>query len=483
MGQVALAVLCLIAGAAAGYAIAYFATRGSVQAEFTAKVSTAESRYAAAEASVAAAKELTATTTTELTAIRQQLSEERTLRTRAETQLAAERKNIAEQQQLLADAQAKLREAFNALAADALSKNNTAFLELANQKLTVIKNETAAEKDAVAQLVQPIQERLGKFDEEIRKLENARTDAYSTLTEQVTSLKTTQEKLQSETANLVKALRDPKARGNWGEMQLRRVVEFAGMTRYCDFEEQVSAATEDGRQKPDLIVKLPGGKRIVVDAKAPLKAYLDALDSTDESARLGFLRDHARMVRDRITELGSKRYWEQFQPTPDFVVMFLPGEAFFSAALEQDPTLVETGMQSGVIVTSPTTLIALLRSVAYGWRQEQITENAQQISDLATDLYERLRAMAEHFEDVGGKLGGAVKAYNSAVNSMESRVFPSARKFPELGMTIKKSIPELTPIDKDPQDLHARDWSRTLSLAALGEDAPAEDATAAKAGE
>ena len=204
---------------------------------------------------------------------------------------------------------------------------------------------------------------------------------------------------------------------------------------------------------------------------------MDALEAPDEATRAKLLGEHARMVKDRIIELGSKKYWEQFQPAPDFVVMFLPGEAFFSAALEQDPTLVETGMQSGVIVTSPTTLIALLRSVAYGWRQEQIAENALEISDLATDLYERLRTMAEHFEEVGNKLGGAVKAYNSAVNSMESRVFPSARKFPELGMSIKKPIPELEPIDKDPQDLHARDWTRTLSLAAS-----AEEATAAKAG-
>lgn len=476
--QWALAALFLFVGAAAGYAIAYFRTRQQMTAEADTKVRAAETRAAAAEASLGTVRESGAATNSELAGLRKQLTEALTAKTAAETELNSERKRLEEQKKTFDEAQGKLREAFQALASDALSHNNKAFLDLANQKLTVIKNETAAEKEAVAQLVQPIQEKLGKFDEEIRKLETARAAAYSTLTEQVSSLKTTQEKLQSETANLVKALRDPKARGNWGEMQLRRVVEFAGMTRYCDFEEQVSTDTDEGRQKPDLIVKLPGGKQIVVDAKTPLKAYLDALDAPDESTRASLLADHARMVRDRISELGSKRYWEQFQPTPDFVVMFLPGETFFSAAVEQDPTLLETGVQQGVIVSSPTTLIALLRAVGYGWRQEQIAENAQEISDLASDLYERLRAMAEHFEDVGAKLGAAVKAYNASVNSMESRVFPCARKFPELGMSIKKAIPELAPVEKDPQDLHARDWTRGLTLAAS-----AEDAAAAKAGE
>lgn len=476
--QWALGVVFLLAGATAGYAIAYFRTREQMRAEAESKLATSETRAAAAEAALATVRQSAAVTGEELAAVRKQWTEAVTAKTAAETELASERKRLEEQKKSFDEAQEQLREAFRALASDALNQNNKAFLDLANQKLTVIKNETAAEKDAVAQLVQPIQEKLGKFDEEIRKLETARAAAYSTLTEQVTSLKTTQEKLQSETANLVKALRDPKARGNWGEMQLRRVVEFAGMTRYCDFEEQVSADSEEGRQKPDLVVKLPGGKQIVVDAKTPLKAYLDALEAPDESTRAKLLADHARMVRDRITELGSKRYWEQFQPTPDFVVMFLPGETFFSAAVEQDPTLLETGVQQGVIVSSPTTLIALLRAVGYGWRQEQIAENAQEISDLASELYERLRAMAEHFEDVGVKLGGAVKAYNASVNSIEGRVFPCARKFPELGMSIKKPIPELAPVEKDPQDLHARDWSRGLSLAAS-----AEDAAAAKAGE
>ena len=288
-----------------------------------------------------------------------------------------------------------------------------------------------------------------------QEIEKTRATAYGTLTEHLRSLSGSQEKLETQTRKLVTALRAPHVRGRWGEIQLRRVVEMANMLPYCDFEEQVNVETADGRLRPDLVVKLPGGKNVVVDAKAPLQAYFDSMETQDEDLRRGHLMQHARQVRDHMNKLSSKTYWAQFQATPEFVVMFLPGETFFSAALESDPSLIEDGVSLRVIFASPTTLIALLRAVAYGWTQEKLEKNAQEISALGKELYERLFSYASHMESVGKSLDRAVDQYNKAVGSLDSRVMVSARRFLELGPAVSNELPEFERVEKVTRKLQA----------------------------
>ncbi len=349
--------------------------------------------------------------------------------------------------------QHKMVESFKALSNDALRQNSESFLQLATARFSTLHSEARGDlqrrQDFFEGIVKPVRETIEKMDTKLHELEKNRVVSESRLGDQVI-------RLQQETASLVRALRQPHVRGKWGEVQLRRVVEMAGMLEYCDFNLQETATNGDERCRPDMIVRLPGGKNVVVDSKAPLHAYLEAHDLVDEGARVLKLKEHARQVRHHIEELSKKSYWDQFKPAPEFVVLFLPGEPFFSAALEQDPTLIERGVEQKVILATPTTLIALLRAVAYGWRQEVLAENAQLISATGKQLYERLTVFYEHLNGIKRGLEQAVKGYNQAVGSFETRILTSARKLNDLGAGTDKEIPSIEPIDTTCREMSER---------------------------
>jgi DNA recombination protein RmuC len=370
-------------------------------------------------------------------------------------QLAQTERADAEKLALLGKAEQKLADAFNALSAEALKSNNQAFLDLAKQNLATFqetaKGELAARQQAVEGLVKPLAETLEKLTAQHQEMEKARAGAYASLTEQVKGLLTAQQELRGETGRLVSALRRPEVRGRWGEVQLRRVVEMAGMQDHCDFFEQ--EATED-RRRPDMVVRLPGGKTVVLDSKAPVAAYLEAVEADHEEARHRALARFTQHVRTHVQQLAAKTYWEQFQPAPEFVVLFLPGEAFFSAALQEDPELIEYASERKVILATPTTLLALLKAVYYGWRQEALADNARQVSQLGAQLYERLAKLGEHWTSVGKNLGQAVKAYNDATGSLETRVLVTARRFEELQVSPEgKALPTPPVVEHAPREL------------------------------
>lgn len=367
------------------------------------------------------------------------------------------RTRLEEEKRMLAEAQERLADTFKSLAADTLRQSTGDLLRLAEEKIKAVHEIAARDFDArqksIEELVKPAADSIARLDLEIRRIEKERTGAHSQLSEQLRTL-------GAQTGRLLDALKTPAVRGRWGEVQLRRVVEIAGMVEHCDFFEQEAQTVDNARMRPDLRVQLPGGKNVVVDSKVPLKAYLEALELQDETARAAKLAEHAGQVRSHVVQLSSKAYWDACRPSPDFVVLFLPGEMFFSAALQQDSALIEDAAAKKVILATPTTLIALLKAVSYGWREARLADNAQRISALGQELHERIATMAAHFARLGQSLGKAVEEFNNTARSMESRVLVTARRFNDLGVASKKQIEDVSPVEAAP---------RTLLLAANGD--------------
>lgn len=388
---------------------------------------------------------------------------------RMQSELEKERAVHAERARAYQDAEGSLRQAFQSLSAEALRSNNRTFLDLAETRLQQARSEATsdidARKKAIENLLAPLSRTLEQVDREIKDSERRRAETGARLLQGIASLDSAGQALKSETTRLVDALKRPGVRGRWGEIQLKRVVELAGMLDRCDFDEQQTLAVPgnaDRRVRPDVVVHLPGGKHVVIDAKAPLDAYIRALEAPDEAARQALLGEHARQVRTHLQQLSSKNYAASVSPSPDFVVMFLPGEMFFSAALEQDPSLIEYGVTLRVIPASPTTLIALLRAVAYGWQQESMEENARTISELGRNLYESVRVLGGHFDALGGRLKASLDAYNQAVGSLEGNVLVKARKFKELHAASAEDIKPLEAIDRVPRMLQSRELTDGL---------------------
>jgi DNA recombination protein RmuC len=380
---------------------------------------------------------------------------------RLQAQIEAQAEQLIQLKQEQAEWSQRAQDLFRSHASEVLQRSQQHLMEAAQQRWTHLSEQAQADwKQRSAQIesgVQPVTAAVERLESRILELERQRAGAYEGLQVQLSQLLQSEQTLQLETAKLVQALHAPQIRGRWGEIQLKRVVELAGMLNHCDFREQVHLASDEGRLRPDLVVHLPGGKSLVVDAKAPLESYLGAIEATDEEQRKLLLADHARRIRMHIQELSKKSYWEQFQHSPEFVVLFLPGEPFFSAALQADPSLIEVGVEQRVILATPTTLIALLRSAAYGWRQEQLSRNAMEISQLGKELYKRLCDMGEHWSKVGKHLKESLEAYNRSVGSLEHRVWVTARRFRDL-QTLDQDLPELPPLEGAPRPLQAPEW-------------------------
>jgi DNA recombination protein RmuC len=444
-------VLGLLGGVMLGTMLAGLWWSARLRTRFEDQIASAVERAHRAETLAEELRRCAVADRAEVDQLRGDLADAARARAVAETQAAETVKRLEEQKLLLAQARHELAESFQALSGEALKQNNEAFLSLAKTTFHALhaeaKGELAQRQQAIDDLVKPLADSLHRYDEQLRQLEQSRQAAYGGLDQHLKLLVETQQRLQQETGNLVNALRAPAVRGRWGEITLKRVAELAGMVAHCDFREQESVMSEEGRLQPDMVVQLPGGRQIIVDAKTVLSGYLDAHEASDEARRLDGLRRHATQVRIRMNELSLKAYWNQFEQAPEFVVLFLPGEQFLGAALEQDPRLIEEGFAQGVVLATPTTLMALLRAVAYGWRQERLAAHADEAGRLGKDLYERMAILAEHLNDVGQSLGKSVLAYNKAVGSLETRILPAARRFKELGVSSDKEIASLEPIE------------------------------------
>lgn len=372
-----------------------------------------------------------------------------------EMQLQNEQNRYEENARSWEQSTKQLQQAFSELTTEALNRNNEAFLRLANEKFSQLHIRANSELDkkekSFETLISPIKQALEKTEQQVRHMEKERKESWGALHKHLESLSDAQKQLQGETRNLVQALKRPEVRGRWGEITLKRLAELAGMVEHCDFFEQLSSDTENGKLRPDMIVRLPGGRDIVVDIKTPLDAYLSATEQNEDEAKQRELTRHARHVRERMKELASKAYWNQFENAPDFVVLFIPGEQFLSAALEIDHNLLEDSMSNRVILATPTSFVALLRAVAYGWRQESLTENAEHIRKTGEELYQRLATFAEHLSRLGKSLDSSVSHYNKAVGSFDTRVMPGAKKFTEMGIQDKKELPRAEQIEKQPR--------------------------------
>jgi DNA recombination protein RmuC len=385
--------------------------------------------------------------------------------TQLESELDHEHRRAAEKQAAFEQLSLQHRRTFNVMATRALNNNNEQFLRLARESLGQfhIKAEGELEKreQAVENLVRPIRDALEKTEQQVQRMENERQQAHGALSKHLETMAESHRLLQTETRNLVQALRRPEVRGQWGELTLKRLAELAGMVEHCDFMEQESVQTEHGQQRPDMVVRMPGKREIIVDAKTPLDAYLSAVECVDDGKRRNHLEQHARNVRARIRELSSKAYWQQFRHSPDFVVLFIPGDQFLSTALEIDHTLIEDALSQNVILATPTSFVALLRAVAYGWRQEALAENAEVIREVGQDLYGRLATFAEHLSRLGRSLDNSVDSFNKAVGSYDSRILPGAKKFTELGIAAMKEPPGLEPIRRTARPVEVRDGTHS----------------------